>query len=167
VGLCGCRTDSSRTIPRGYPSCRGEREQPEAARRNCAQPGHPRTSLLLPARRSRPSRHRWGAKRPRRWRGADAATPATPVSDIPARAGPLRPQHGQRCGRGGSGHPGAGGGRRHDGCGHPGAGVKVKRCSPGNAVLRPRNEDLIVCSHASSNTAEEFLHSSRTATHSR
>lgn len=56
---------------------------------------------------------------------------------------PLRSRtsrRGRRCARGGSGHPDAGGERRHGGCGHSGAVVKLERCSPGGAPLprRPR-----------------------------
>ena len=134
-----------------------ERESPEAVRRNCARPGHPRTSLLSEraprAHCSRPSRRGWGPSGP----GAGGVRARRPR--------PLRSRTSPVAGWGPS-DPSTAGGRRHSGCGHPGVGVKVERCSPGGGVLGPRNEDLVVCSHASWNTAEEFLHSSRTAAHS-
>jgi len=61
------------------------------------------------------SERRHGRLQPARHPGAGAEAPDAPVPAIPARAGSPAARSG------GSGHPGAGGGRRHGGCGHPGS----------------------------------------------
>ena len=61
------------------------------------------------------SERRHGRLQPARHPGAGAEAPDAPVLAIPARAGAPAARSG------GSGHPGAGGGRRHGGCGHPGS----------------------------------------------
>jgi len=61
------------------------------------------------------SERRHGRLQPARHPGAGAEAPDAPVPAIPARAG------GPVARSGGSGHPRAGGGRRHGGCGHPGS----------------------------------------------
>jgi len=59
------------------------------------------------------SERRHGRLQPARHPDAGAEAPDAPVPAIPVRAGAPAARSG------GSGHPGAGGGRRHGGCGHP------------------------------------------------
>jgi hypothetical protein len=117
AGLCGCRTDSSQ---------RRERE-------SSPRP-HGATALNLATPAPPSSFRRVVPVHPGTCGGPSGPGDAGAGGVRTRRPRPLRSQTSQWCGRGGSGHPGAGSGRRHDGCGHPGAGVKVKRCSPGDGV---------------------------------